>query len=147
MQSQLTQARAQQVTIPYCASNYYTVTGGKLSGVARSSSAFRATQTETGTVRLPHSGTVNLKINRSGELGSDRSMEILEHRSRPFYMGNRYRCKATKSWILWIDWNTVGDFTANDCSSPDFSSQGNSHGNSRKIWTKTVLPILSDLTR
>ena len=89
LQSQLTQARAQQVTIPTCASNYYTVTGGKLSCVARSSSAFRATQTDTGTVRLPHSGTVNLKINRSGELGSDRSMEILEHAVKTIeeYMG------------------------------------------------------------
>ena len=89
LQSQLIQAKAQQVTIPNCASNYYTVTGGKLSCVARNSSAFQATQTETSTVRLPHSGTVNLRINRSGDLGSDRSMEILEHAVKTIeeYMG------------------------------------------------------------
>ena len=77
------------MTIPYCSSNYYTVTGGKLSCVARHTSAFQATQVETKPINLPHSGTVNLRINRSGELGSARSMEILEHAVKTIeeYMG------------------------------------------------------------
>ena len=98
LESQLRRARAQQVTIPTCASNYYTITAGRLTCVARDSSAFQATQTETSTVRLPHSGTVSLKINRSGELGSARSMEILEHAVKTIeeYMGEPIPLKGNE---------------------------------------------------
>ena len=98
LQSQLTRAKAQQVAIPNCASNYYTTIGGKLSCIARNSNAFRATQTETSTVQLPHSGIVNLKINRSGELGSDRSMEILKHAVKTIegYMGEPIPLKGNE---------------------------------------------------
>jgi len=81
--------RNQQVKIPACSTNYYTAIGGQLSCVARNSAAFQATQTEIRDINLPQSGRVTLKINRSGELGSDKSMEILEHSVRTIeeYMG------------------------------------------------------------
>lgn len=79
----------QQVSIPACSTNYYTAIGGQLSCVARNSSAFQATQTESRDINLPQTGRVTLEINRSGELGSDRSMELLEHAVRTIeeYMG------------------------------------------------------------
>ena len=79
----------QQVSIPACSTNYYTAIGGQLSCVARNSSAFQATQTESRDINLPQTGRVTLKINRSGELGSDQSMEFLEHAVRTIeeYMG------------------------------------------------------------
>ena len=89
LEADLRRAKAQQITIPACSSSYYTVTGGKLSCVARNTSAFQSTQVETKSINLLHSGTVNLRINRSGELGSARSMEILEHAVKTIeeYMG------------------------------------------------------------
>ena len=79
----------QQVKIPACSTNYYTAIGGQLSCVARNSAAFQATQTESRDINLPQTGRVTLEINRSGELGSDRSMELLEHAVRTIeeYMG------------------------------------------------------------
>ena len=105
LESQLRRARAQQVTIPTCASNYYTITAGRLTCVARDSSAFQATQTENGTVRLPHSGTVNLRINRSGELGSARSMEILEHAVKTIeeYMGQPIPLKGNEIRLDFVE--------------------------------------------
>ena len=114
LQSDLRTARAQQVSIPACSSNYYTVTGGKLSCVARNTSAFQATQVETKSINLPHSGTVNLKINRSGELGSDRSMEILEHAVKTIeeYMGEPIPLKGNEIRLDFVDdLNVTGDFT------------------------------------
>ena len=105
LESQLRRARAQQVTIPTCASNYYTITAGRLTCVARDSSAFQSTQTETSTVRLPHSGTVNLRINRSGELGSARSMEILEHAVKTIeeYMGEPIPLKGNEIRLDFVE--------------------------------------------
>lgn len=79
----------QQVKIPACSTNYYTAIGGQLSCVARNSSAFQATQTESWDINLPQTGRVTLQINRSGELGSGQSMEILEHAVKTIeeYMG------------------------------------------------------------
>ena len=114
LQSDLRTARAQQVSIPACSSNYYTVTGGKLFCVARNTSAFQATQVETKPINLPHSGTVNLRINRSGELGSDRSMEILEHAVKTIeeYMGEPIPLKGNEIRLDFVDdLNVTGDFT------------------------------------
>ena len=79
----------QQVKIPACSTNYYTAISGQLSCVARNSAAFQATQTESRDINLPQTGRVTLKINRSGELGSDQSMDFLEHAVRTIeeYMG------------------------------------------------------------
>ena len=79
----------QQVKIPACSTNYYTAIGGQLSCVARNSADFQATQTESRDINLPQTGRVTLKINRSGELGTGQSMEILEHAVRTIeeYMG------------------------------------------------------------
>ena len=57
--------------------------------MARNSSAFQATQTESRDINLPQTGRVTLEINRSGELGTGQSMEILEHAVRTIeeYMG------------------------------------------------------------
>lgn len=79
----------QQVRIPACSTNYYTAIGGQLSCVARNSSAFQATQTESRDINLPQTGRVTLRINRSGELGSNQSMDFLEHAVRTIeeYMG------------------------------------------------------------
>lgn len=79
----------QQVKIPACSTNYYTAIGGQLSCVARNSAAFQATQTESRDINLPQTGRVTLEINRSGELGTDQSMELLEHAVRTIeeYMG------------------------------------------------------------
>ena len=81
--------RNQQVKIPACSTNYYTAIGGQLSCVARNSAEFQATQTESRDINLPQTGRVTLKINRSGELGSEQSMEFLEHAVRTIeeYMG------------------------------------------------------------
>lgn len=85
----LNQAESQQVSIPSCSSNYFTLTAGQLTCVARNTTAFQATQVETRSINLPQTGPVTLKINRSGELGSDQSMAILEHSVRTIeeYMG------------------------------------------------------------
>ena len=99
-------ARAQQVTIPYCSTNYYTKQGAnKLICVTRSSGAFHATQVETSSVDLPYSGRVNLKINRSGGLGSDRSMEILEHAVRTVeeYMGQPIPLRGNEIRLDFVD--------------------------------------------
>ena len=79
----------QQVRIPACSTNYYTASSGQLSCVARNSAAFQATQTESRDINLPQTGRVTLQINRSGELGSGQSMEILEHAVKTIeeYMG------------------------------------------------------------
>lgn len=82
LRTSLRQAQSQQVKIPACSTNYYTATGGQLSCVNRNTAAFQATQVETRSINLPQTGRVTLKINRSGELGSDQSMEILEHAVR-----------------------------------------------------------------
>ena len=107
-------ARAQQVTIPYCSTNYYTKQGAnKLICVTRSSGAFRATQVETSSVDLPYSGRVNLKINRSGGLGSDRSMEILEHAVRTVeeYMGQPIPLRGNEIRLDFVDdLNITGGF-------------------------------------
>lgn len=105
LQSQLVQARAQQVTIPTCSSNYFTVTAGKLSCVDRNSNSFQATQVETRTVDLPHSGSVNLRINRSGELGSDRSMDLLEYAVKTIegYMGRPIPLKGNEIRLDFLD--------------------------------------------
>lgn len=89
LRASLNQAKSQQVSIPSCSSNYFTLTSGQLSCVARSTAAFQATQVETRSINLPQTGPVTLKINRSGELGSAQSMEILEHAVRTIeeYMG------------------------------------------------------------
>ena len=127
LQSQLTQAKAQQVAIPNCASNYYTAIGGKLSCVARNSNAFQVTQTETSTVRLPHSGIVNLKINRSGELGSDRSMEILEHAVKTIeeYMGEPIPLKGNEIRL-------------------DFVNEINSPGSPAGTYKETLMEVLEE---
>ena len=79
----------QQVKIPACSTNYYTAIGGQLSCVARNSAEFQATQTESRDINLPQTGRVTLQINRSGEVGSEQSMELLEHAVRTIeeYMG------------------------------------------------------------
>lgn len=89
LRTSLNEARNQQVSIPACSTNYYTAIGGQLSCVARNSAAFQATQTESRDINLPQTGRVTLKINRSGELGSDQSMDFLEHSVRTIeeYMG------------------------------------------------------------
>ena len=113
LQSQLAQARARQVTIPHCSSNYYTLTGGKLSCVARNSSAFQATQSETSIVDLPYSGKTTLRINRSGELGSDRSMDILEHAVKTIeeYMGEPIPLKGNEIRLDFVrELGDDGDF-------------------------------------
>ena len=114
LQSDLRTARAQQVSIPACSSNYYTVTGGKLSCVARNTSAFQSTQVETSSINLPYSGTVNLRINRSGDIGSDRSMEILEHAVKTIeeYMGQPIPLRGNEIRLDFVDdLNVTGDFT------------------------------------
>ena len=105
LQSDLRREKAQQVTIPYCSSNYYTVTGGKLSCVARNTSSFQATQVETSSINLPYSGTVNLRINRSGDIGSDRSMEILEHAVKTIeeYMGQSIPLKGNEIRLDFVE--------------------------------------------
>ena len=89
LRTSLSEARRQSVRIPACSTNYYTAIGGQLSCVARNSSAFQATQTESRDINLPQTGRVTLQINRSGELGSGQSMEILEHAVKTIeeYMG------------------------------------------------------------
>ena len=89
LRTSLSEARRQSVRIPACSTNYYTAIGGQLSCVARNSSAFQATQTESRDINLPQTGRVTLQINRSGELGSGQSMEILEHSVKTIeeYMG------------------------------------------------------------
>ena len=79
----------QQVKIPACSTNYYTAIGGQLSCVARNSAEFQATQTESRDINLPQTGRVTLKINRSGEVGSEQSMDLLEHAVKTIeeYMG------------------------------------------------------------
>ena len=92
LRASLNQAKSQQVSIPSCSSNYFTLTSGQLSCVARNTAAFQATQVETRSINLPQTGPVTLKINRSGELGSAQSMEILEHAVRTIeeYMGQPF---------------------------------------------------------
>ena len=89
LRASLNQAQNQQVSIPSCSSNYFTLTSGQLTCIARNTAAFQATQAETRSINLPQTGPVTLKINRSGELGSAQSMEILEHAVRTIeeYMG------------------------------------------------------------
>lgn len=89
LRTSLSEARRQSVRIPACSTNYYTAIGGQLSCVARNSAAFQATQTESRDINLPQTGQVTLKINRSGELGSNQSMDFLEHAVRTIeeYMG------------------------------------------------------------
>lgn len=89
LRTSLSEARRQSVRIPACSTNYYTAIGGQLSCVARNSAEFQATQTESRDINLPQTGRVTLKINRSGELGSNQSMDFLEHAVRTIeeYMG------------------------------------------------------------
>lgn len=118
LRTSLRQAQNQQVKIPACSTNYYTAIGGQLSCVNRNTAAFQATQVETRSINLPRTGRVTLKINRSGELGSDQSMEILEHSVRTIeeYMGQPMPLQGREIRLDFVNELTglAGDFAGSN---------------------------------
>lgn len=66
---------------------------------------YKASQVETRAVQMRYSGTVNLRINRSGELGSDRTMDILEHSVRTIenYMGEPIPLEGDEIRLDFVD--------------------------------------------
>ena len=108
LEANLTDAQRRQLTIPTCASNLFTLDGGRLSCAfgQTGSSQSRDLITDDGArlrkVTLPHSGTVTLIADRKDKVASERSMDIMEHAAKTIegYMGEHF---ALESKIIRMD--------------------------------------------